>query len=89
MENPLQKCEICAEAGPNQTKLPQHYIRKKFKAETHLELSDEDLCDKRLFEIERDVYCVKELIERWTLTCEDDKCTQPANFYNCTRQYLC
>ena len=53
MENPSQKCEICAEAGPNQTKLPRHYIRKKFKAETHLDLSGEDLCDTCLFEIER------------------------------------
>ena len=59
MENASQKYEICAEAGPNQTKLPRHYIRRKFKAETHLELSDEDLCDKCLFEIERDVYSVK------------------------------
>ena len=39
MENPSRKCEICAEAGPNQTKLPRHYIRRKFKAETHLDLS--------------------------------------------------
>ena len=44
MKNPSQKCEICAEPGPNQTKLPRHYIRRKFKAETHLELSGEDLC---------------------------------------------
>ena len=56
------KCEICAEAGPNQTNLPRFYIRRKFKAETHLEMSDEDLYDKCLFEIERDVYSVKELI---------------------------
>ena len=73
MENPSQKCEIRAEAGSNQTKLPRHYIRRNFKAETHLELSGEDLCDKCLFEFERDVYSVKELIERWTVTCEDDK----------------
>ena len=26
MENPSRKCEICAEASPNQTKLPRHYI---------------------------------------------------------------
>ena len=88
MENPSQKCEICAEACPNQTKLPRHYIRRKFKAGTQLELSDEDLCDKCLFEIERDLYSVKKLIERWAITCEDDKCTQPANFYNCIWQYL-
>ena len=68
MENPSQKCEICAEAGPNQTMLPRHYIRRKFKAQTLLDLSGEDLCDKCLFEIERDVYSVKELIERWTIT---------------------
>ena len=80
------KCEICAESGPNQTKLPRHYIRRKFKAETHLEMSDKDLCDKCLFEIERHVYSEKELIERWTITCEDDKCTQPANVYKCTWQ---
>ena len=36
MENPSQKCEICAEAGPNQSKLPRHYIRMKFKAETDM-----------------------------------------------------
>ena len=54
-------------------------IRKKFKAETHLELPGEDLCDKCLFEIERDVHSVKELKERWTVTCQYDKCTQPAN----------
>ena len=89
MENPSQKCEICAEAGPNQTKLPRHYIKRKFKAETHLDLSGADLCDKCLLEIERDVYSVKELTERWTITCEYDKCTQPANFYSCTWQYLC
>ena len=53
MENPSRKCEICAEAGPNQTKLPRHYIRRKCKADTHLDLSGEDLCDKCLFEIER------------------------------------
>ena len=41
MENPSQKCEICAEAGPNQT---INIIL--LKAETHLELSDEDLCEK-------------------------------------------
>ena len=76
-------------AGPNQTKLPRHYIRRKFKAETHLEQSGENLCDKCLFEIERDVYSVRERIERWTVTCKDDKCTQPANFYNCSWQYLC
>ena len=35
MENPSQKGEICAQAGLNQTKLPRHYIRRKFKAETH------------------------------------------------------
>ena len=46
MENPSQKCEICAKPGPNQTKLPRHYIRKKFKAEIHLEQSGENLCDK-------------------------------------------
>ena len=56
MENPSQKCEICAQAGPNQTKLPRHHIRMKFKAETHLELSDEDMCAKCLFEIERDMF---------------------------------
>ena len=87
MENPSRKFEICAEAGPNQTMLPRHYIRRKFKAEKHLDLSGEDLCDKCLFGIERDVYSVKELIEEWT--CEYEKCTQPANFYNCTWQYLC
>ena len=76
MESPSQQCEICAEAGPNQTKLPRHYIRRKFKAETHLEQSGENLCDKCLFEIERDVYSVRELIELWTITCKDDKCTQ-------------
>ena len=38
------------------------------------------MCDKCLFEIERDVYSVKELMERWTIACEDDKCTQPAKF---------
>ena len=88
MENPSRKCEICAEACPNQTKLPRHYIRRKFKAETHLDLSGEDFCDKCLFEIERDVYSVKELIERWTVTCEYDKCSRLANFYNCSWQYL-
>ena len=36
MEKPLQNCEICVKSGPNQTKLPRHYIRRKFKAETHL-----------------------------------------------------
>ena len=56
MENPSQKCEICAQAGLNQTKLLRHYIRRKFKAETHLELSDEDMCAKCLFEIERDMF---------------------------------
>ena len=54
-----------------------------------MDLSGEDLYNKCLFEIERDLYSVKELMERWTITCEDDKCTQPANFYNCTWQYLC
>ena len=34
---------LCAEAGPNQTKLPRHYIRRKFKAERHLDLSGGDL----------------------------------------------
>ena len=77
------------ESGPNQTKLPQHYIRRQFRAETHLELSDEELCDKCLFEIERYVFSVKELIEMWVITCEYDKCTQPANFYNCTGQCVC
>ena len=66
MENSSRKFEICAGAGSNQTKLPRHYIRMKFKAETHLDLSGEDLCNKCLFAIERDVYSVKELIERWT-----------------------
>ena len=56
MENSSQKCEICAEASPNQTKLPRHYIRMKFKAETHFVLSDEDMCAKCLFEIERDMF---------------------------------
>ena len=87
MKNPSQNCRICAEFGPNQTKLPRHYVRRKFRAETHLELSGEDLCDKCLFKIERDVFSVKELIEMWTITCEYDKSTQPANFY--TRQYIC
>ena len=40
-----------------------------------MDLSGEDLCDKCLFEIERDVYSVKELIERSTITCEYDKCS--------------
>ena len=75
MENSSRKFEICAGAGPNQTKLPRHYIRGKFKAETHLDLSGKDLCDKCLFAIERNVYSVKELIERWTITREYDKCT--------------
>ena len=39
----------------------------------NLEPSGGDLCDKCLFEIEQNVYSVKELIERWTITCEDDK----------------
>ena len=78
MENRSRKCRLCTESGPNQTKLPRHYIRRKFKAETHLELSDENLCDKCLFEIERDVFSVKELIEIWAMTCKYDKCTQPA-----------
>ena len=56
--------KVCAEAGPNQTKLPRHYTRTKFKAETHSDLSGEDLCDKCLFEIERVVYSVKELYMR-------------------------
>ena len=86
MENRSRKCRLCTESGPNQTKLPRHYIRKKFKAETHLELSDENKC---LFEIERDVFSVKELIEIWAMTCKYGKCTQPANFYNCTWQYIC
>ena len=88
MENPSQKCEICAEAGPNQTINIISEGNLKLK-HNHLELSDEDFCDKCLLEFERDVYCVKELIERWTITCENDKCTQPANFYNCTWQHLC
>ena len=89
MDNSSRKCRICAESGPNQTKLPQHYIRRQFRAETYLELSDEELCDKCLFEIERYVFSVKELIEMWVITCEYDKCTQPANFYNCTGQCVC
>ena len=56
MDNPSQKCGICAEAGPKQTK--QRLDRKKFKPETHLELSGKHLRDKCLFEIERDVYSV-------------------------------
>ena len=56
MENPSQKCEICAQAGLNQTKLPRHYIRRKFKAETLLDLSDEDMCAKCLFKIERNMF---------------------------------
>ena len=54
MENPSRKCKICAVAGPNQTKLPRprHYIRRTFKAETHLELSGEDLCEKMFVEKE-------------------------------------
>ena len=55
MENPVRKCRICAVSGPNQTKLPQHYIRRQFRAETHLELSQEDLCDKK-WRSKRDIW---------------------------------
>ena len=91
MKNPWRKCRICAESGPNQTKLPRHYVRRQFRAETHvhLDLSDGYFCDKCLFEIERDVFSVKELIEMWVITCEYDKCTQPTNLYSCTGQYVC
>ena len=68
MENPSRKCRICAESGPSQTKVPRHYIRRQFRAETHLELSDKSLCDKCLFEIEQDVFGLKELIEMWAVT---------------------
>ena len=58
MENSSRKCRICADFGQNQTKLPRHYLRKQ-----DLERSDEDLCDKCLFEIKQHVFNVKELIE--------------------------
>jgi hypothetical protein len=28
------------------------------------------------------MFDVGEMIQMWTITCEHDKCTEPANFYN-------
>ena len=81
----MRKCKICADSNPIQTKPPRHITRQ------NLEGSDEDLCDKCLFEIERHVFSVKNLTGMWTITWEYDKweydkCTRLANFYNCAWQ---
>ena len=84
MEFHSRKCERCEEFGPNTTKLPLHYTRN----ESTLDFED-FRCDRCLFEMDRPMFDVQQIIEMWNITCEHDKCTEPANFYNCGREFIC
>ena len=84
MEYHPRKCERCEEFGPNTTKLPLHYTRR----ESTIEFEDAR-CDRCLFEMDCQMFDVEEMIEMWTITCEHDKCTEPANIYNCGWEFVC
>jgi hypothetical protein len=68
----------------NTTELPLHYTRR----ESTIEFED-TRCDRCLFEMDRQLFDVEEIIEMWNITCEHDKCTEPANFYNCGWKFVC
>jgi hypothetical protein len=50
---------------------------------------EDSRCDRCLFEIDRQIFDVEEIIKMWNITCEHDKCTEPANFYNCGWKFVC
>ena len=50
---------------------------------------EDSRCDRCLFEIDRQLFDVQEIVKMWNITCEHDKCTEPANFYNCGREFVC
>ena len=59
MEYDWRNCKACTDSGPNQeVKLPRHKIKSQ-----NVDQRDEELCDKCLFDIERSVYSIKELVE--------------------------
>ena len=60
----------------NTTKLPLRYTRR----ESTLDFED-FRCDRCLFEMDRPMFAVQDIIQMWNITCEHDKCTEPANFY--------
>ena len=55
---------------PNTMELPLHYTRR----ESMIEFEDAR-CDA--------MFDAEEIIKMWNITCEHDKCTELANFYNC------
>ena len=70
-------------ARSNTTKLPLHYTKREST------LDFEDIrCDRCLFAMDRPMFDVQEIIEMWNITCEHDKCTEPANFYNCGWEFV-
>jgi hypothetical protein len=84
MEYHARKCERCEEFSPNTTELPLRYTRR----ESSMDFED-SRCDRCLFEIDRQLFDVQEIVKMWNITCEHDKCTEPANFYNCGSEFVC
>jgi hypothetical protein len=84
MEYHARKCERCEEFDPITIELPLHYTRREST------IGFEDAwCDRCLFELDRQLFVVQEIIKIWNINCEHDKCTEPANFYNCGRKFVC
>ena len=77
---PFERCE---EFDSITIELPLHYPRR----ESMIDFED-SRCDRCLFEIDRQIFDVQEIIKMWNITCEHDKCTEPANFYNCGREFV-
>jgi hypothetical protein len=84
MEYHARKCERCEEFDPITIEIPLHYTRR----ESTIDFEDAR-CDRCLFELDRQLFDVQEIIKTWNITCEHDKCTEPANFYNCGRKFVC
>ena len=84
MEYHAGKCERCEEFSPNTIELPPHYARRESAIDFEVAR-----CDRCLFELDRQIFDVQEIIKMWNITCEHDKCTEPANFYNCGREFVC
>jgi hypothetical protein len=61
MEYHARKCERCEEFSPNTTELPLRYTRR----ESSMDFED-SRCDRRLFEIDRQLFDVQEMVKSGT-----------------------
>jgi hypothetical protein len=65
MEYHARKCERCEEFDPITVELPLHYARR----ESTIDFEDAR-CDRCLFELDRQLFDVQEIVKLWNITCE-------------------